>query len=41
MECWQARNQTKEDVTESPIKDEVREVIEKIQKENPELPAEG
>jgi hypothetical protein len=39
MQCWQERNQTSEDVSESPIKDDVRKCIEKIQDENPDLPA--
>jgi hypothetical protein len=39
MQCWQERNQTSEDVSESPIKEDVRKCIEKIQDENPDLPA--
>lgn len=39
MWCRQARNQTKEDLTESPIKDKVREFVNQIQKDNPDLPA--
>lgn len=37
MWCWQARNQWKEDITESPIKNEVWECINKVQSENPML----
>ena len=39
MWCRQARNQTKEDLTESPIKDKVWEFVNQIQKDNPDLPA--
>jgi hypothetical protein len=39
MACRKARNQSQEDITESPIKDKVRECIDEIQRENPELPA--
>ena len=35
--CWESRNQTAEDVTESPIKKEVVECIETIQGTCPEL----
>ena len=39
MACRKARHQSQEDITESPIKDKVRECIDEIQRENPELPA--
>ena len=39
MDCRKSRNQGKEDITESPIKDKVRECIDDIQRENPELPS--
>ena len=39
MKCREARNQTKEDISESPIKDKVREFVRQIQKDNPDLPA--
>lgn len=39
MNCWQERNQTIDDLTESPIRDDVWACIEKIQNENPDLPA--
>ena len=37
---WQERNEWKEDITESPIKDEVRKCVKKIQNENQDMPAE-
>ena len=40
MKCWQERNESEEDITESPIKDEVWKCVKKIQDENPDLPAE-
>lgn len=39
MACRKARNQGQEDIAESPIKDKVRECIDEIQRENPELPS--
>ena len=39
MNCWQERNQTIDDITESPIKNDVWDCIDKIQNENPDLPA--
>ena len=39
MWCRQERNQTKEDISESPIKNTVRNVAEDIQNENPDWPA--
>ncbi len=39
MKCRKARNKTRDDITESPIKNQVREVVEEIQNENPDLPA--
>lgn len=41
MGCRTIRNQTKEDITESPIKDEIRKCIDEIQRTNPELSARG
>jgi hypothetical protein len=38
MSCREARNQTAEDITESPIKKEVVECMEEIQQTSPELP---
>lgn len=32
MDCWQQKNQTKDDITESPIKEEVIECMNEIQK---------
>ena len=42
MGCWQMRNQAKENITDSPIKDPVWEFLEEIQKEREKqnLPAE-
>jgi hypothetical protein len=40
MKCWQERNESEEDITDSPIKDEVWKCVKKIQDENPDLPAE-
>jgi len=39
MNCRQERNQTQEDITESPIKNEVWECVKRIQEENPDMPA--
>lgn len=38
MECREAKNQTSEDITESPIKKELVECMEEIQKTSQELP---
>ena len=38
MSCREAKNQTAEDITESPIKKEVVECMEEIQQTSPELP---
>ena len=37
--CRQEKNQTEKDITESPIKKAVRDIVEEIQQENPELGA--
>jgi hypothetical protein len=37
MDCRKARNQTEEEVTESPIKEEIVECMNEIQDTNKEL----
>ena len=41
QDCRQRRNQTIDDISESPLKEEVREIVDEIQSTNPDLPNRG